>query len=254
VIRAWLRERPVLLFLLLPAAGACTAAPPPAPAPVMTVDTVGPCTVTHAAGAEQVAYDCRGSGQNRAAGFSVSIPAGWRVQVTDSLDVALVATDGDRAIRVVGGDQLPPPVTAQDTLNFWLTANELALRREPTLRDVADFRFVLDDDPARARRWVTDELMETPRLSALAARLSAEGEGRPVIRRESEVRTLAGQPAGYLDEVVGGESPWHTTGYMTFRDAVLYIVLMEAPGDDAAALLPLWERVAASFTPHTRRP
>lgn len=242
------------LALLLLAAGACAPARP-APAPPPVVAEPGTCASgSAAADAQLVRYACRGSDANEAAGFTVSIPVGWTVEVTDSLDITLFASDGDRAVWVTGGDQLPAPLTADDTLNFWLAANEIALRRTPTRQDVADFRFVLDDDPARARRWVTDEQMEPLRVAGIVGRLTAEREGRPVLRRTTEVRPLAGGTAGYLDEVVDVQGPWHTTAYLTVRDAVLYIISFNAPEEDVAALLPLWEQVAASFVPDTRRP
>jgi hypothetical protein len=245
------------LALVVLAAGACAPARPPAPAPAPPAVVAAPGTCVAAAAAEGaplVRYACRGSGANQAAAFTVSIPAGWTVQVTDSADITLLASDGDRAVWVVGGDQLPAPVTQVDTVNFWLAASEMALRRAPTLKDVADFRFVLDDDLGRARRWVTDEQMEAPRITAMAGRLSAEREGRPVLRRVTEVRPLAGGDSGFLDEVVDVQGPWHTTAYLAVRDAVLYIVSFNAPEEDVPALLPLWEQVAASFVPDPRRP
>jgi hypothetical protein len=243
-----------LALVLLLAAGACAPARPPAPAPE-PVAAPGTCTpAAAAADAPLVRYACRGSGANEAAGFIISIPAGWAVQVTDSVDIMLSATDGDRAVWVVGGDQLPAPLTPVDTVNFWLAASETALRRTPTRKDVSDFRFVLDDDLGRARRWVTDEQMEAPRVTAMAARLTAEREGRPVLRRTTEVRPLAGGTSGFLDEVVDVQGPWHTTAYVTVRDAVLFIISFNAPEEDVPALLPLWEQVAASFVPDPRRP
>jgi hypothetical protein len=254
-----MRQPNVSVAVLLLVAGACAPGrdPAPAPAPAVAVPVAAPGTCAPASEAEfdgtLVRYACRGSGQNEAAGFSVLLPAGWEVLLTDSLDITLRATDGDRAVWVVGGDQLPAPQTAEDTANFWMAATEIALRRGPTRRDVGDYRFVLDDDPARARRWVTDEQMEALRLTGLAGKLTAEREGRAVIRRVTEVRPLAGGLSGYLDEVVDVQGPWHTSAYVTVRDAVVYIVSFNAPEEDVPALLPMWERIAASFVPDPRR-
>jgi hypothetical protein len=68
------------------------------------------------------------------------------------------------------------------------------------------------------------------------------------------VRPLAGEPAGYLSEVLEtGGRQWRFTSYVTVRDGALFIISLNALESEADALLPLFDRVLAAFSPRTER-
>lgn len=206
------------------------------------------------AGSELTRHGCAGAGPDQAVRFSIALPTNWQIAWQDTAEMVLTAMDGDNAIWVVGSDRLPEPRTRPDTLGFWMRATELLLDREVTAVDVEDFRDASNGRIASAREWITRAQLADSTLLGLVAHLSAAEDGRPVLRQETEVRPLAGEPAGYLAEVLetGGQQ-WRFTSYVTVRDGALFIISLNALESEADALLPLFERILASFDPRTER-
>lgn len=215
------------------------------------------CIVEASAGTELTRHGCAGAGPDAAVRFSIALPARWEATFQDTADMVLTATDGDNSIWVLGSDRLPEPRTRQDTLGFWMRAAELALygeRREPTLIDVENLRDASGDRIDGARGWITRSQLADSALLALVAGLSTGEDGRPPLLHETEVRTLAGEPAGYLSEVlVAGGQRWRFTSYVTVRDGALFIVSLNTLESEHAAMLPLFDRILASFDPRTER-
>jgi hypothetical protein len=209
------------------------------------------------AGTELTRHGCAGTGSDAAVRFSIALPARWEIAFQDTSEMVLTAMDGDNSIWVVGNDRLPEPRTRQDTLGFWMRATELALyaqRREATLIDVEDFRDASGDRIDGARERITRAQLADSALLALVAGLSTGEDGRPPLLHETEVRTLAGEPAGYLSEVLeAGGQRWRFTSYVTVRDGALFIISLNTLESEHAAMLPLFERILASFNPRTER-
>ncbi|HEX6039079.1 hypothetical protein [Longimicrobium sp.] len=207
-----------------------------------------------AAGTEMTRHGCAGTGMDEAVRLSVSLPARWEVAWQDTADLQITAMDGDNAIYVVGGDQLPAPLNRADTLAFWRRATELRLRREVTDNDVRAFRDEANGRAATARELATREQLTDSALLALVQGLSVTRDGHAVLRAETEVRILAGEPAGYLSEVAElGGVRWRLTSYATYRDGAIFLVSLNTLEPDHDALLPVFERVLASFDPRTER-
>jgi hypothetical protein len=205
-------------------------------------------------GAELTRYGCAGAGPDAAVRFSISLPADWQAVWQDTAEIVLSATSGDNALWIVGSDRLPEPRTRPDTVGFWMRATELMLDREATVEDVEASRDAANGRIAAARERITRAQLADSALLAMVAHLSAGEDGRPVLRQETEVRTLAGEPAGYLSEVLElGGRRWRFTSYVTVRDAALFIISFNAIEGEHDALLPLVERVLASFHPRTER-
>jgi hypothetical protein len=186
--------------------------------------------------------------------FSIALPARWEVAFQDTADLVLTAVDGDNAVWVVGSDRLPEPWNRPDTLNFWMAATELLLDRVVTRMEVDDFRDSNGGRIASARAWITRSQLAEQVLLRLVANLSTAKDGRPVLQQETGVRPLAGEPAGYLSEVLetGGQR-WRFTSYVTVRDGALFIISFNTLESEHAAMLPLFDRVLASFYPRTER-
>lgn len=207
-----------------------------------------------AAGTEMTRHGCAGAGADGAVRLSVSLPADWEIAWQDTADVQITAMDGDNVIWVVGGDQLPAPLNRADTLAFWRRAAELALRREVTDDDVRAFRDEANGRAATARELATRAQLADSALLALVQGLSVTRDGNAVLRAETEVRLLAGEPAGYLSEVAElGGVRWRLTSYATYRDGAVFLVSLNTLEPDHDALLPLFERVLASLDPRTER-
>jgi hypothetical protein len=219
-----------------------------------------PACITEAsasAGTELTRHGCAGTGPDAAVRFSIALPATWEIAFQDTSEMVLTAMDGDNSIWVVGNDRLPEPRTRQDTLGFWMRATELRLygeRREATLIDVEDFRDASGDRVDAARGWITRAQLADSALLALVAGLSTGRDGRPPLVHETEVRMLAGEPAGYLSEVLeAGGQRWRFTSYVTVRDGALFIISLNTLESEHAAMLPLFDRILASFNPRTER-
>jgi len=207
-----------------------------------------------AAGTELVRHGCAGAGPDAAVRFSIALPARWEIAFQDTADMVLTAMDGDNSVWVVGNDRLPEPWNRADTLNFWMAATELLLDRDVTRMEVEDFRDSNGGRIASAREWITRSYLSEQVLLRLVDGLSITRDGRTALRRETEVRTLAGEPAGYLSEVLEtGGRRWRFTSYVTVRDGALFIVSLNTLESEHAAMLPLFERMLASFNPRTER-
>lgn len=206
------------------------------------------------AGTELTRHGCAGAGPDQAVRFSIAVPAGWKVTFQDTADMVLTATDGDNSVWVVGSDRLPEPWNRADTLNFWMAATELLLDRDVTRMEVEDFRGSNGGRISSAREWITRSQLGQSALPRLVDGLSITRDGRTPLRRETEVRTLAGQPAGYLSEVLetGGQR-WRFTSYVTVRDGALFIISLNTLESEHEAMLPLFDRMLASFDPRTER-
>jgi hypothetical protein len=207
------------------------------------------------AGTELTRRGCAGAGVNHAVRVSVALPTNWRITLRDTTGgMELQARDGGAIIAVVSGDQLPAPLTRQDTLVFWRRAAETGLGREVTPIDVEDVRDYNNGRIAAARLWVTSQQLRDSALLAMAREMSAEYAGDAVTGRETEVRQLAGEPAGYVTELIReADGELRAVSYITVRDGVLFIVTLNVPERDYAAVLPLFERVLASLAPRTER-
>lgn len=207
------------------------------------------------AGTEFTRRGCAGGGINQAVRVSVALPTNWHVSLRDTAGaMELVAREGGASIAVVSGDQLPQPVNAADSAVFWRRAAEKGLRRAATIIDVEDVRDMTGGRLASARGWVTEVQLADSSLREMAREMSAEHAGDTVLRLETEVRSLAGEPAGYITEVLReGEGELRAVSYITVRDGALFIVTLNVPEPEYAAVLPLFERVLASLTPRTER-
>ena len=197
-----------------------------------------------------VRWDCAGSGPTGAVRFSVSLPAGWEVEQSEGRDIVLTARHGAPGVYIQAGDQLWNPTTAADSADFWIFAAELMLGRAPTPREVAELRRDAGDEDGA--RFMVSRAQGTDRgLTALADGLASTRPDIQVTGRTREIRSLAGQRAGYLYEVKEKEGgTWESEGWVTVRDAVFYGLLVTAPEAEFRAHRALWERVAASFAIH----
>jgi hypothetical protein len=240
-------------LLLLGAAGIAAAGPLRAqPAPRALPTCVQEASAT--AGIELTRLGCAGRGRNAAVRFSLAVPTNWHRTWSDSTELVLTVRDGARSIQVVGGDQLPPPVTPRDSIGFWMRAAGLMPNGVQTAQQVDDFRHVNSGRTDWARRWTTEVQLRDSTLLAMAGELSAGHAGDTVLEHETAVRTLAGEPAGYLDELLRDETgPVRAVSYVTVRDGAVFLVTMKVPEGDYAELLPVLERVLASFNPRTER-
>jgi hypothetical protein len=203
---------------------------------------------------ELVRYGCAGGPRERAVRFSVSLPASWQVAWQDTADLVLTAEDGDNVIWVVGGDQLPDPVNRADTAAFWTRATQRLLGREASAAEVEAFRDASNGRIASARARITHAVLADSALRAEVMGLSTASGAAPAPSQEAGVRALAGEPAGYLSEVmVAGGREWRMISYVTMRDGAIFAISLNGPEGGHTALLPLWERVLASFDPRTER-
>jgi hypothetical protein len=207
-----------------------------------------------AAGSELTRYGCAGTRKDDAVRFSVSLPAGWQVAVADTSGLELAAWQADAQIIVVGGDQLSLPLTRADTLAFWTLAAGKMLGHAATREEVETFRDAANGRIAAARDRLTGRQLWDDALLDMAEELSAAGTGYEVARQEREVRTLAGEPAGYISEVLReGDREMLAISYVTVRDAAFFFVTLNVPAEQYPFILPLWERVLDSFDPRTER-
>lgn len=207
------------------------------------------------AGTELTRHGCAGAGVNQAVRVSVALPTSWHVTLRDTAGaMELVAREGGASIAVVSGDQLPDPATARDSAVFWRRAAEKGLQRDVTPIDVEDVRDMTGRRVAAARGWVTDVQLRDESLREMAREMSAEHAGDVVLSLETEVRALAGEPAGYITEVLReGEGELRAVSYITVRDGAIFIVTLNVPEPGYAAVLPLFERVLASLDARTER-
>jgi hypothetical protein len=241
------------ILVLLGAAGIAAAGPLRAqPAPRALPTCVQEASAT--AGFELTRMGCAGRGNNAAVRFSVAVPTNWYRAWSDSTELVLTVRDGARSIQVVGGDQLPPPLTERDSIGFWTRAAGLMPNGVQTAQQIDDFRYVNGGRTDWARRWITEVQFRDSTLLAMAEDLSARHAGKAVLEHATAVRTLAGEPAGYLDELLRGEpANVRAVSYVTARDGAIFLVSMHVPEDDYAELLPVFEQVLASFNPRTER-
>lgn len=197
-----------------------------------------------------VRWDCAGSRHTGAVRFSLSLPAGWEVEQTEDRSIVLKARSGAAGVYVQAGDQLWAPTTPADSVDFWTFATDLMLGRAPTPREVAELRRDAGDEDGA--RFMVSRAQGTDRgLLALAEGLASTSPDVQVTGRTREIRTLAGQRAGYLSEVKEKEGEtWESEGWVTARDAVFYGILVTAPAAEFRARRALWERVAASLVIH----
>lgn len=207
------------------------------------------------AGFDLTRRGCAGAGINQAVRVSVALPTDWHITLADTAGaMELVARQGAAVITVASGDQLPAPATRQDTLVFWTRAAEKGLGRPVTPIDVEDVRRYHGERVAAAREWVTNAQLRDSSLLAMAGEMSARHAGDTVLRQETEVRLLAGEPAGYVAELIQqADGELRAVSYVTVRDGALFIVTLNVPETGYAAVLPFFERVLASFDPRTER-
>jgi hypothetical protein len=209
-----------------------------------------------AAGDVMTRRGCAGTDDNAAVRFSAALPNDWNVEWRDGDDLVLTATtDGGIAIRIVGTDRLPDPRSRADTLGFWMRATGMMLGREvDSVREVEEFRTVSEDRVGDAREQVTHRQLEDSVLRAMATALSARNEGREVREQSVEVREMAGEPAGYLDEVwMRDGTAWHSVSYVTVRDGALFVVSLRTPDLAYVNVIYAFDSVVASFNPRTER-
>lgn len=254
-------SRRALAAVLLPMAGACTQTPEPAPAPTpapvaaAAMDLDPRCVATpRAEGSVVVRHDCAGRGElSQAVRFSVDLPAGWEFSERIERDVILMASRGTAIITVHGGDQIPDPVTAADSADYWRMAADVLLERSPTAAEADAFRREARD-AAGARRRLTQAQLADSALLRLAGHLTSARAG-PVLHQERELRTWAGGPAGYLYEVTDRDGRRVSSGgYVTVRDGVFYGMAFVIPEADFETHRARWERAAASVVIHPRQP
>jgi hypothetical protein len=239
---------PLASAAVLSAAGPLRAQPAPRALPTCVQEA------SAAAGVALTRLGCAGRGNHAAVRFSLAVPTNWYRSWSDSTELVLTLRDGERSIQVVGGDQLPPPHTHRDTLGFWMRAAGLMPGGVRVAQQVEDFRHVNSGRTDWARRWITEVQLRDSTLLAMAGELSAEHAGDTVLEHETAVRTLAGEPAGYLSELLrDGPARVRIVSYVTVRDGAVFLVTLEVPEGDHAELLPVWERVLASFNPRTER-
>ena len=206
------------------------------------------------AGDDMARLSCAGAGTDADVRLTANLPRNWQITWADTADLVVTAMDGDNALWVVGGDQLPDPVTRADTANFWRRAAELTMGRDVSPDEVEDFRDATNGRIASARDWATRSRLADSALVATVAALSAGTDSVPVLEQETGVRMLAGEPAGYLSERVElGGVEWRFISYATYRDGTLFLISLNTLERDHAALLPLYARVLASFNPRTER-
>lgn len=190
-----------------------------------------------------------------AASFAVALPAGWDVEVPED-GTWLMAAASLRAPRfvVIGDDLLPEPATESDSAGFWQYATALVQAGDPLDEEIAAFQRLVRDR-AGARAAVTRAMGDDARLRGVARILSVEDEGGVVRDSASELRTLAGRPAGYLRESYEDDGqPWHRETYATVHEARIYAVSFSAPEADFRRLQPLWRRVVDSVALETALP
>lgn len=249
---------PLLVASAVLLAGACAAPPMPPPTPRASIapQTEPRCEAApRPEGQPAVRYDCAGQDKgSRAARFSVELPVGWEIGEHEGRDVLLMATRGWSVLVVQAGDQLPDPVTAADSADYWGVAAELMLERAPTAAEVDAVRRQAVD-AAGLRRLLTRAQQADSVLLRLAGHLTAEREGTAVVSHERALRTWAGGPAGFLYEVTDREhGRFHSMGYVTVRDGVFYGLVFTAREDEFEANRARWERAAASVVIHPPRP
>lgn len=245
-----IRKSVSVAALLLAAAGAAPAAAQDAPAP--------PACTREASRADEegmLRYGCAGTGDNAAVRFSAALPEGWDVEWQDAGHLVLSATQGDIVIQLAGVDQLPAPLTRRDTVGFWMRAARLAAGRElDSLAEMQQFRSENEDDPGKAREWLTLVQLEDSTLLGMAGALSVSQDGREALRQQLEVRELAGAPAGYLSESwMEDGTEWSAISYVTARDGALFIVSLTTPERTFLNVINTFDWVAATFTPRTER-
>lgn len=203
--------------------------------------------------AAPVRWTCTGVEYDAAVRFAVSLPAGWEVTPPDGEALMIGAGDESAYISVSAQDQLHAPRTRSDTLGFWMRATGLARGRDPELADLDAFRGEAVDPPG-ARRAVTRAQSADSALLAMARGMSVGADGTEVLRQDAEVRTLAGRPAGYLDETYAVRGvTWRVSSYVAVHDAVVFVSTFAAPEDEYDAALPRWEQVLASLEIATAR-
>lgn len=252
-------SRRALSAVLLSVAGGCTQtpAPPPAPAPSATaaMDLEPRCVAApRPEGSVVVRHDCAGRGElSRAVRFSVDLPAGWEFSEHIQRDVILMASRGTAIITLHGGDQIPDPVTAADSADYWRMAAEVLLDRAPTAAEADAFRREARDAGGARRRLTRAQLADSA-LLRLAGHLTSQRAGT-VLHQERELRTWAGGPAGYLYEVTDrDEGRVSSGGYVTVRDGVFYGIAFMIREADFETHRARWERTAASVVIHPRQP
>jgi hypothetical protein len=203
---------------------------------------------------EMTRYGCAGAGSDAAVRLSANLPTNWQIAWQDTSELVLTAMDGDNALWIVGADRLPAPITRRDTADYWRAATELAVLREVSDDEVEDFRDANNGRITSAREWATTAQLADSVLLSMVQGLSATRDGKPVLHQETGVRPLAGEPAGYLSEVLEIEGrQWRFTSYVTLRDGALFIVSLNTLEEDFEEMLPLYEQVLASFNPRTER-
>jgi hypothetical protein len=200
-----------------------------------------------------VRWACTGAGYDAAVRFALAIPAGWEVTPPDGIELLIAAQGEGAGIFVSAQDQLHAPRTRADSLGFWMRATRLHLGREPEFADVGAFQASAGD-PAGARRAVTLAQQADSALLAVALGRSVTRDGGQVLHQFSEVRTLVGHPAGFLEETyeTGGHT-WRIATYVTVHDATVFVASFAAPEEEFAAAYPSWVQVYASLELGTER-
>ena len=225
-----------------------------APLRAQETDSANACSAAAADADGLVRWTCTGTGYDAAVRFSAAFPEGWEVTPPDGAALMIWATGPEGAeVTVSAEDQLHAPRTRSDSIGFWMRATRLHLGGDPGLADVDAFQTSAGD-PAGARRAVTLAQQADSALLAVARARSAARDGARVLHQFAEVRTLAGHPAGFLDETyeTGGHT-WRIATYVTVHDATVFVASFAAPQEEFDGAWPAWVQVVASLELGTER-
>lgn len=237
------------LALVAAAFPACAA-----PLRAQEPDSAGACVAAAADADGLVRWTCTGGGYDAAVRFSAAFPEDWEVTPPDGAELAIWATGTEGGeISLSAHDQLHAPRTRSDSLGFWMRAAGLQRGRDPELAELGAFRAAAGD-AAGARRAVTLAQQADSALLAVARGRSVARGGTAVLHQFAEVRTLAGQPAGFLEETyqTGGHT-WRAATYVTVVDATVFVASFAAPEEAFNGAYGSWVQAVASLELGTER-
>lgn len=200
-----------------------------------------------------VHWTCTGAGYDAAARFALAVPVEWEVTPPDGIELMIGARWEGAWIHVSARDQLHEPRTRSDSIGFWMRATRLVRGDEFGLADLDAFQSAAGD-PAGARRAVTLAQQADSALLEVSRGRSVSRDGTPVLHQFAEVRTLAGHPAGFLEETYEtGGSRWRAATYVTVLDATVFTATFVAPEEEFNGAWPSWVQVIASLELGTER-
>ncbi|HEX6039077.1 hypothetical protein [Longimicrobium sp.] len=203
---------------------------------------------------EMTRHHCVGARLHRDVRVSIDLPPGWALAARDSAGLLLTAGDGAARVRVLAADAFPEPFTAADTAFLREQALAILAEAEFTLASIEDTRLVRRERIDSVRARITRHQQGDSVLVAMTRARSAGYGGEEVVEATVEIRSLAGQPAGYLSERVRGPAgDARVVTYVAARDGAVFVLTFRTPEADFAARTDLFDRVLASFHPRTER-